>query len=285
MPGTLYLCATPIGNLEDITLRVLRTLKEVDLIAAEDTRTSGHLLSHFNIETPLISYHKFNEKERGPELVDRLLAGESIALVTDAGTPAISDPGESLVRLCLEAGVPVTSLPGACAAIVGLTLSGFSARSFAYEGFLPQDKKEQQTVLERLSKETRTVIFYEAPHRLLRTLRILAETVGGRRKICLCRELTKRFEEALHMTIDGAIGYFSEKEPRGEFVLILEGLSDEELLREKADSFRDLSIADHVAAYEAKGLPRKEAMKAVAKDRGLSRRDVYQALLGGDSTD
>ena len=194
MPGTLYLCATPIGNLEDITLRVLRTLKEADLIAAEDTRTSGHLLAHFGIETPTISYHKFNEKERGPELVDRLLAGANIALITDAGTPAISDPGESLVRLCREAGVPVTSLPGACAAIVGLTLSGLPARSFAYEGFLPQDKKEQQTVLERLSGETRTAVLYEAPHRLLRTLRALAGTLGEDRRICVCRELTKRFE-------------------------------------------------------------------------------------------
>ena len=279
MPGTLYLCATPIGNLEDITLRVLRTLREVDRIAAEDTRTSGRLLSHYGIGTPLISYHKFNEKERGPELVDRLLAGENIALITDAGTPAISDPGESLVRLCVEAGVPVTSLPGACAAIVGLTLSGLPARSFAYEGFLPQDKKEQQAVLERLSGETRTVIFYEAPHRLLRTLRTLAEAVGEERRICICRELTKRFEEALHWTIGEAIAHFSEKEPRGEFVLILEGRSRDEILREKADSFRELSIADHVAAYEARGLDRKEAMKAVARDRNLTRRDVYRALL------
>ena len=279
MPGTLYLCATPIGNLEDITLRVLRTLKEADLIAAEDTRTSGHLLAHFGIETPTISYHKFNEKERGPELVGRLLAGANIALITDAGTPAISDPGESLVRLCREAGVPVTSLPGACAAIVGLTLSGLPARSFAYEGFLPQDKKEQQTVLERLSGETRTAVLYEAPHRLLRTLRALAGTLGEDRRICVCRELTKRFEEALHLTIGGAIAHFTEKEPRGEFVLILEGCSEEETLREKADSFRGLSLADHVAAYEAQGLTRKEAMKAAAKDRNLTRRDVYQALL------
>ena len=279
MPGTLYLCATPIGNLEDITLRVLRTLKEADLIAAEDTRTSGHLLAHFGIETPTISYHKFNEKERGPELVGRLLAGANIALITDAGTPAISDPGESLVRLCREAGVPVTSLPGACAAIVGLTLSGLPARSFAYEGFLPQDKKEQQTVLERLSGETRTVVLYEAPHRLLRTLRALAGTLGEDRRICVCRELTKRFEEALHLTIGGAIAHFTEKEPRGEFVLILEGRSEEEILREKADGFRGLSLADHVAAYEAQGLTRKEAMKAAAKDRNLTRRDVYQALL------
>ena len=285
MSGTLYLCATPIGNLEDITLRVLRTLKEVDLIAAEDTRTSSHLLSRFGIETPTISYHKFNEKERGAELVGRLLCGANIALITDAGTPAISDPGESLVRLCHEAGVPVTSLPGACAAVVGLTLSGLPARSFAYEGFLPQDKKEQQAVLERLANETRTTVFYEAPHRLLRTLRAFAETVGENRQMCICRELTKRFEEALHLTIGEAIAHFSEKEPRGEFVLILEGRSEKELLREKAESFQDLSLADHVAAYEAQGLTRKEAMKAVAKDRGLSRRDVYQTLLGENNSD
>ena len=279
MPGTLYLCATPIGNLEDITLRVLRVLREVDLIAAEDTRTSGHLLSHYDIHTPLISYHKFNEKERGPELVDRLLTGTNIALITDAGTPAISDPGESLVRLCRESGVPVTSLPGACAAIVGLTLSGFPARSFAYEGFLPQDKKEQEKVLAHLKDESRTTIFYEAPHRLLRTLRTLAEALGENREICLCRELTKRFEEALSMTLGEAIAHFSEKEPRGEFVLVLSGRPEEELLLEKTEIFRQMPLSEHVASYEAKGLTRKEAMKAAAKDRGLTRREVYQLLL------
>lgn len=283
MSGTLYLCATPIGNLEDITLRALRVLREVDLIAAEDTRTSGHLLSHFDIRKPLVSYHKFNEKERGPELVDRLLGGENIALITDAGTPAISDPGESLVRLCREAGVTVTSLPGACAAVVALTLSGFPTRNFAYEGFLPQDKREMEAVLSRIEKDTRTTVLYEAPHRLLRTLRALEGALGQSRKICLCRELTKRFEEALPMTLGEAVRHYEANAPRGEFVLVLWGRSEDEIRQEKEENFRQMPLADHVASYEAKGLTRKEAMKAAARDRGLSRRDVYRQLVSEEN--
>ena len=279
MSGTLYLCATPIGNLEDITLRVLRILKEVDLIAAEDTRTSGHLLNHFDIHTPTTSYHKFNEHEKGPELVDRLLAGTNIALITDAGTPAISDPGESLVRLCIENHVQVTSLPGANACITALTLSGRSTRRFVFEGFLPTDKKERGEVLEQIKSERRTIVLYEAPHRLVKTLTLLAGTVGEDRGITLCRELTKRFETVTVTTVGEAIAAADVTEPRGEYVLVLDGKPEAEVEAERRAAFETLSIADHVASFEAQGMSRKEAMKAVAVARGISRRDVYQELL------
>ncbi|MBP3879535.1 MAG: 16S rRNA (cytidine(1402)-2'-O)-methyltransferase [Lachnospiraceae bacterium] len=279
MSGTLYLCATPIGNLEDITLRVLRTLREVDLIAAEDTRTSGHLLSRYEITTKLTSYHKFNEKEKGEELIGRLLAGENIALITDAGTPAISDPGEILVRLCMENGIEVTSLPGANACITALTLSGQDTRRFAFEGFLPGDKKERKEVLSEMKTERRTMVLYEAPHRLVRTLETLREELGGGRGITLCRELTKKYETIQRTTIDEAIVRAETEPPRGEYVLVIEGKSGEEILREKEELYEELPIPEHVARFEAQGMSRKEAMKAVAKERGLSRRDVYQALL------
>ena len=279
MSGTLYLCATPIGNLEDITLRVLRILKEVDLIAAEDTRTSGHLLNHFDIHTPTTSYHKFNEHEKGPELIDRLLAGTNIALITDAGTPAISDPGESLVRLCIENHVQVTSLPGANACITALTLSGRSTRRFVFEGFLPTDKKERGEVLEQIKSERRTIVLYEAPHRLVKTLTLLAGTVGEDRGITLCRELTKRFETVTVTTVGEAIAAADVTEPRGEYVLVLDGKPEAEVEAERRAAFETLSIADHVASFEAQGMSRKEAMKAVAVARGISRRDVYQELL------
>ncbi|MDO4805153.1 MAG: 16S rRNA (cytidine(1402)-2'-O)-methyltransferase [Lachnospiraceae bacterium] len=279
MPGTLYLCATPIGNLEDITLRALRILKEVDLIAAEDTRTSGNLLRHFDIHTPLTSYHKFNEREKGQELVERLLSGTNVALVTDAGTPAISDPGETLVRLCIENHVPVTSLPGANACITALTLSGRSTRRFVFEGFLPTDKKERREVLRQMKTEPRTIVLYEAPHRLAKTLQILAETLGEARGITLCRELTKRFETITVTTIGEAIAAAAETDPRGEYVLVLDGKPDAETEAERQTEFAEISIADHVASFEAQGMPRKEAMRAVAAARGISRRDVYQALL------
>ncbi len=279
MSGTLYLCATPIGNLEDITLRVLRILKEVDLIAAEDTRTSGHLLNHFDIHTPTTSYHKFNEHEKGPELVDRLLAGTNIALITDAGTPAISDPGESLVRLCIENHVQVTSLPGANACITALTLSGRSTRRFVFEGFLPTDKKERGEVLEQIKSERRTIVLYEAPHRLVKTLTLLAGTVGEDRGITLCRELTKRFETVTVTTVGEAIAAADVTEPRGEYVLVLDGKPEAEVEAERRAAFETLSIADHVASFEAQGMSRKEAMKAVAVARGISRRDVYRELL------
>ena len=279
MSGTLYLCATPIGNLEDITLRVLRILKEVDLIAAEDTRTSGHLLRHFNIHTSTTSYHKFNEHEKGRELVDKLLAGTNIALITDAGTPAISDPGETLVRLCIENHIQVTSLPGANACITALTLSGRSTRRFSFEGFLPADKKDRDEILRQIKTERRTIVLYEAPHRLVKTLKLLSETLGETRGITLCRELTKKFETITVTTIGEAIAQAAETEPRGEYVLVLDGKPDEEIEAERRAEFETMSIANHVASFEAQGMTRKEAMKAVAVARGMSRRDVYQELL------
>ena len=279
MSGTLYLCATPIGNLEDITLRVLRILKEVDLIAAEDTRTSGHLLRHFDIHTPTTSYHKFNEHEKGRELVDKLLAGTNIALITDAGTPAISDPGETLVRLCIENHIQMTSLPGANACITALTLSGRSTRRFSFEGFLPADKKDRDEILRQIKTERRTIVLYEAPHRLVKTLKLLAETLGETRGITFCRELTKKFETITVTTIGDAIAQADNTEPRGEYVLVLDGKPDEEIEAERRAEFETMSIADHVASFEAQGMTRKEAMKAVAVARGMSRRDVYQELL------
>ena len=279
MSGTLYLCATPIGNLEDITLRVLHILKEVDLIAAEDTRTSGHLLRHFDIHTPTTSYHKFNEHEKSWELVDKLLAGTNIALITDAGTPAISDPGETLVRLCIENHIQVTSLPGANACITALTLSGRSTRRFSFEGFLPADKKDRDEILRQIKTERRTIVLYEAPHRLVKTLKLLSETLGETRGITLCRELTKKFETITVTTIGEAIAQAAETEPRGEYVLVLDGKPDEEIEAERRAEFESMSIADHVASFEAQGMTRKEAMKAVAVARGMSRRDVYQELL------
>ncbi len=280
MSGTLYLCATPIGNLEDITLRVLRVLREADLIAAEDTRTSGVLLSHFDIHTPLTSYHKFNEEDKAPELVGRLLSGVNIALITDAGTPAISDPGEHLVRLCIESGVPVTSLPGPSAVITALTISGLSTRRFVFEGFLPADRKERAERLAALRNEDRTAVIYEAPHRLKKTLAELADQVGADRPLAMTRELTKKFETVVRGTVAECLRDTEVHEPRGEYVLILGGRPGEELAQEKAAAWENMSVADHVAMYEEQGLPRKEAMRRAAADRGTSRREIYQALLG-----
>lgn len=277
MAGTLYLCATPIGNLEDITLRVLRTLKEADLIAAEDTRNSIKLLNHFEIKTPMTSYHEYNKIEKGRELVNKLLAGVNVALITDAGTPGISDPGEELVQMCYEAGVPVTSLPGPVACITALTISGKSTRRFAFEAFLPADKKERRAILEELKTETRTTILYEAPHRLLRTLQELLEVLGERR-VTVCRELTKKHETAFLTTLTEAVAYYQEQEPKGECVLILEGRNRQEMEREKQESWLDLSLEEHMALYEKQGMDRKTAMKQVAKDRGVSKREIYQEL-------
>ena len=279
MAGTLYICATPIGNLEDITSRVLRVLSEVDLIACEDTRTSAHLLSRFDIHTKTTSYHKFNEHTKAQELVDMMLGGANIALISDAGTPAISDPGETLVRLCGQYHVPVTSLPGANACITALTLSGKSTRRFAFEGFLPSDKKELKEILAELKDERRTIVLYEAPHRLVRTLEALSGVLGESREITLCRELTKKFETVTATTIGEAIAEAREKEPRGEYVLVIAGKSADEIEAEKAASFESLSLAEHVAIFENKGMSRKEAMKAVAAERGISKRVVYNALL------
>ncbi len=278
-PGTLYLCATPIGNLGDITLRVLETLKQADLVAAEDTRNTLHLLTHFGIKKPLTSYHEHNKYEKAQVLIGELKQGKNIALVTDAGTPAISDPGEVLVRACIEEGIPVTSLPGACALITALTLSGKSAARFCFEGFLPSDKKERRRILQQLEKEERTVILYEAPHHLKNTLEALEEHLGDR-PLTLCRELTKRYEEAVPTTLRAALERFSSEDPRGEYVLVVEGRSPEEAEREREKQFADLSVAEHVAHYEQEGMTRKEAMKRAAEDRGIPKRDVYQALLG-----
>ena len=277
--GTLYLCATPIGNLEDITYRVLRTLKEVDLIAAEDTRNSIRPLNHFEIKTPMTSYHEYNKIDKAYQLVAKMREGKNIALITDAGTPGISDPGEDIVRICYEEGIPVTSLPGAAACITALTMSGLPTRRFAFEAFLPKDKKEHQAVLEELKTETRTIIIYEAPHHLVRTLQELSDTLGGDRRLTICRELTKRHEEKLQMTLADSLSYYEVNEPRGEYVLIIAGRSREEMKKEEQAGWEALSLEEHMAHYESQGIDRKEAMKRVAKDRGVSKRDIYQALL------
>lgn len=276
--GTLYLCATPIGNLEDITYRVLRTLKEVDLIAAEDTRNSIKLLNHFEIKTPMTSYHEYNKIDKAYQLVDDLKQGKNIALITDAGTPGISDPGEDLVRIALEEGIHVTSLPGPAACITALTMSGQLTRRFAFEAFLPREKKERAKILEELREETRTIIVYEAPHHLVGTLEELHEVLGNR-SISLCRELTKRHEEVRKTTIDDVLLYYKDNEPRGEYVLVIEGKDRRELEQERQKSWETMTLQEHMAIYEAQNIPRKEAMKLVAKDRGISKRDVYQALL------
>ena len=277
--GTLYLCATPIGNLEDITYRVLRTLKEVDLIAAEDTRNSIRLLNHFEIKTPMTSYHEYNKIDKAYQLVAKMREGKNIALITDAGTPGISDPGEDIVRICYEEGIPVTSLRGPAACITALTMSGLPTRRFAFEAFLPKDKKEHQAVLEELKTETRTIIIYEAPHHLVRTLQELSDTLGGDRRLTICRELTKRHEEKLQMTLTDSLSYYEVNEPRGEYVLIIAGRSREEMKKEEQAGWEALSLEEHMAHYESRGIDRKEAMKRVAKDRGVSKRDIYQALL------
>lgn len=278
MTGTLYLCATPIGNLEDITFRVLRTLKEVDLIAAEDTRNSIKLLNHFEIKTPMTSYHEFNKIEKAYQLVDKIKAGQNVALITDAGTPGISDPGEDIVRICYEEGVPVTSLPGAAACITALTMSGRPTRRFAFEAFLPRDKKQRQEVIEELKNETRTIIIYEAPHHLVKTITELYNALGDR-EITVCRELTKKHEEKQQTTFSELLEYSKENEPRGEYVLVICGRSREEIKKEKQQSWETMSVEEHMKLYESQGIDHKEAMKLVAKDRGVSKRDIYQQLL------
>lgn len=277
MTGTLYLCATPIGNLEDMTFRVIRTLKEVDLIAAEDTRNSIKLLNHFEIQTPMTSYHEYNKYEKGRKLVEKLLEGQNIALITDAGTPGISDPGEELVKMCYESGIPVTSLPGAAACITALTISGLSTRRFAFEAFLPSDKKEREQILKEMETETRTMIVYEAPHRLVKTLKLFLERLGNR-KITVCRELTKRHETALAVTLEEAVAHYEANPPKGECVLVIEGKSREEAREEEKKQWEEMTIEDHMEVYTKQGMDKKSAMKAVAKDRGVSKRDIYQYL-------
>lgn len=278
MAGTLYLCATPIGNLEDMTFRAVRILKEVDLIAAEDTRNSIKLLNHFEIKTPMTSYHEYNKIEKGHKLVERLLSGEDVALITDAGTPGISDPGEELVKMCLEAGVAVTAVPGAAACITALIISGLSTRRFAFEAFLPSDKKERKEVLAELVNETRTMVIYEAPHRLQKTLEELYQTLGDRR-ITVCRELTKKHETAFATILREAGDYYKEHEPKGECVLVIEGKSRKELREEAQAKWEEMSLEEHMNYYESQGISRKEAMKLVAKDRGVGKRDIYKALI------
>ncbi len=281
MQGKLYLCATPIGNLEDITFRVVSTLKAVDLIAAEDTRHSIKLLNHFGIRTPMTSYHEYNKIEKARYLVERMKEGQEIALITDAGTPAISDPGEELVRQCCEAGIPVTSLPGPSACVTALTLSGLSTRRFCFEAFLPADKKERRRILGELKEETRTIILYEAPHHLVRTLADLREALGDRR-LTLCRELTKKYEEVWRTTLDGALARYESEEPRGEYVAVLEGADAAEQKEEMVRAWDGIPIEEHLRYYEERGVSRKEAMRLAARDRGLSRRDIYQYLTKKD---
>ena len=277
MAGKLYLCATPIGNLEDITLRVLNTLKEVELIAAEDTRHSIKLLNHFQIKTPMTSYHEYNKVDKAKYLVSQMEKGINLALITDAGTPGISDPGEELVKQCYEAGIEVTSLPGPAACITALTVSGLETRRFCFEAFLPWDKRERQRILKELKEETRTIVLYEAPHHLVKTLEELYEVLGER-EITLCRELTKRYEEAWQTTFSQALEKFSVDEPKGEYVVVIRGKSWEELEKEQIRSWERISIKEHM---EKQGMDRKSAMKAVARDRGMGKREVYQYLLNG----
>lgn len=281
MEGKLYLVATPIGNLKDMTPRAIEILNEVDMIAAEDTRNSIHLLTHFDIKTPMTSYHEYNKVDKAYTLIGKIKEGKNVALITDAGTPAISDPGETLVKMCHDAGITVTSLPGACACITALTLSGLPTRRFCFEAFLPSDKsdkKERRKVMDCLVNETRTIIIYEAPHRLVSTLKDLYENLGNR-NITLCRELTKKFETILPTTFEKALEMYESEDPRGEYVIVIEGKSFEDIEKEKQESFDDMSIENHMKMYEDKGLDRKAAMKAVAKDRGISKREVYDYLI------
>lgn len=277
MAGMLYLCATPIGNLGDMTPRVVETLRQVDVIAAEDTRNSIKLLNHFEINTPMTSYHEYNKVEKAHQLIAKMQEGQDVALITDAGTPAISDPGEVLVAMCHEAGIQVTSLPGPAACITALTLSGLSTRRFCFEGFLPADKKEKALVLDDLKEESRTIILYEAPHHLVKTLEELNEVLGNRR-ITLCRELTKKFETVLPTTLEEALVKYETEEPRGEYVLIIEGKSFEQKKEEAIKSWEEMSIEEHMAYYEAQGMDYKTAMKQVAKDRGVGKREIYSYL-------
>ncbi|MBE5907987.1 MAG: 16S rRNA (cytidine(1402)-2'-O)-methyltransferase [Lachnospiraceae bacterium] len=275
----LYLVATPIGNMDDMTFRAIETLKSVDLIACEDTRTSRKLLDHFDIHTPVTSYHEFNKIDKAEYLLERLGAGENVAVITDAGLPGISDPGEELVAMCYERGLEVTTIPGACAAVTAITMSGQSSRRFSFEAFLPKDKKERARVLEEMSRDTRTLIVYEAPHHLKKTLVELRDALGGNRGITLCRELTKKFEEKDKTTIDGAIAEYEEREPRGEYVLVIEGKSKEAVVKEAQAAWEEMSLSEHLAYYTNQGMDKKTAMKEMAKDRGVSKRDIYNALL------
>jgi len=278
MPGTLYLCATPIGNLEDITYRCIRILKEADIIGAEDTRNSIKLLNHFDIHTPMTSYHEFNKVDKARYLVEEMLKGKNVAIITDAGTPGISDPGEEIARQAIEAGIRVESVPGATAFVTALTMSGLPTRRFAFEAFLPRDKEERGRILDNLKDETRTIILYEAPHRLVKTLETLKDTLGNR-KASLCRELTKKHEEAMYGTLEEFIAKYETEDPRGEYVIVIEGKSFDDIRKEEIMRWEELSIPEHLNMYIDQGMDKKTAMKKVAADRGISKREVYAATL------
>ena len=274
----LYLVATPIGNLEDITLRAIRTLKEVDFIAAEDTRQTIKLLNHFEIKKSLVSYYEHNKKEKGNYLINQLLEGKNIALVSDAGTPGISDPGEDLVRLCIENDIQVTMIPGPVAAVTGLVASGLPAGRFAFEGFLPMNKRARKERLASLKNEARTMVFYEAPHKLTHTLKDLLD-IFGNRKIVLARELTKRFEEFIRIDLISAIDKYDLESPKGEFVLIVEGVNEGEVIENRKKDWNSINLQEHMELYVNQGFDKKDAMKKVAEDRGISKREVYNQLL------
>lgn len=277
--GKLYLCATPIGNLEDMPVRAIRVMKEADVIAAEDTRNSIKLINHFEINTPMTSYHEYNKYDKAKELVSRILKGETVALITDAGTPGISDPGEELVKQCIEAGIEVISVPGPAACINALIISGMSTRRFSFEAFLSSNKKERAAVLAELEKETRTMIIYEAPHRLVKTLAELADHLGESRKIAVCKELTKKHESVFRASIKEAIDYYTENEPKGEYVLVVEGLDRDVIVKEQQEEWQKMSVEQHMEYYTNQGIERKEAMRLVAKDRGVSKRDIYNLTM------
>lgn len=282
MQGKLYIVATPIGNLGDMSARAIEVLKEVDIIAAEDTRNTIKLLNHFEVKTPMTSYHEFNKIDKAYELVEKIKEGKNIALVSDAGMPAISDPGEDLVRIAYEKDIEITVIPGASAVVSALAISGLPTRRFCFEAFLPLDKKERKFILEELKNETRTIILYEAPHKLLKTLKDLEEVLGEDRKISLVREISKRHEEVIRTTLGLAGSLYNDSEEnrvRGEFVLVIEGKSIRQVQNEAIKSWEELSIKEHIKIYEDKGVDRKEAMKLVAKDRGISKRDVYAQLI------
>ena len=277
MPGKLYLCATPIGNLKDMPPRAVEILKSADLIAAEDTRNSIKLLNHFEIRTPMTAYHEYNRFDKAEELVKKILDGMTVACITDAGTPGISDPGEVLAAKCIEAGIEVSTVPGPSACIAALVISGLPTRRFRFEAFLPTEKKERQEILENMKDDAATLIFYEAPHRLVKTLAELLAFLGDRR-VSICKELTKVHESVLRTTLSGAAAHFEKEEPRGEYVLVVEGRTIAELTEEAQQAWQALSVGEHLERYLSAGMDRMDAMKQVAKDRGLSKRDIYREL-------
>lgn len=271
--GTLYICPTPIGNLKDITLRVIEVLKKVDIIAAEDTRVTIKLINHLDIKVHIESYHEHNKFEKGKHLVNKLKEGKDIALVSDAGTPVISDPGDELVKMCIEQKINIVSLPGPTALITALTISGISSEKFIFEGFLPQKKKERRERLDYIKHLTYTIVLYESPHRLHKTIKDLYDTFGNRR-ITICRELTKKFEEIVRTDIKGAVIKYNEEIPKGEFVLVIEGMSADEYQLEQVKRWESLDLNDHVNMYIEDGLSKKEAIKMAAKDRKIGRAHV-----------